>query len=152
MTFRFWCAPCGCHHGYELYEAPGQCPQEAKKVSQTNWWCAACKTTHPFPECPHGGRISREKAIAIVGGWPGPVTPGAFVDALAALGILKLEERSPKQTIKDTLAAVRLQPNRNAAAHMGGWLVGPYGAEQILEALDEADFYVGKQEKIWPPR
>jgi hypothetical protein len=118
-------------------------------MSGTWFWCKVCRCTHDHYPCPDPAvKMDREKAIAIVGVWPGPPTAGAFVDALAALGILKLEERTPKQTIQDTLANLVLQAHENADPKMSGWRVGwrvgPYAAQQILNAIDDAGFFVGK--------
>jgi hypothetical protein len=48
-----------------------------------------------------------------------------IVDALVALGVLKLEK--PKQPL-GILADLVLQTHGGADAKMGGWRVGPYGA------------------------
>ena len=48
-----------------------------------------------------------------------------IVDALVALGVLKLEK--PKQPL-GVLADLVLQTHGGADAKMGGWRVGPYGA------------------------
>ena len=88
--------------------------------------------------------MDREKAIAIIRerSNTSPWDAGTLVDALAALGILKLEERTPKQAIKDTLAEVVLLPHELADPTVSGWRVGPYGSHLILKALDKAGFNI----------
>jgi hypothetical protein len=92
--------------------------------------------------------MDREKAIAIVKHTTAVVwstlSTIAFVDALAALGILKLEERSPNTpNIKDTLANVVLR-REGQDPKMGAWRIGQLGADMILKALDDAGLYIGK--------
>jgi hypothetical protein len=128
MTFSFWCVPCGCSHSYELHEAPGRCPRQGPS-----------------------GSLTREQAKAVAANAMrlAPVECGALVDALAALGVLKLDERMPKQVIKDTLAGIILQA-READPKAGGWRITL--RDMILKALEDAGFYIGKQEVLYPRR
>src|SRR5690349_21595881 len=80
----------------------------------------------------------------------------AFVKMLEAFGVIRFKP-TPKQAIQDTLAGVVLPPNSSTAAStadpkMGGWWVGPAGAAELLKALDEGGYYIGKQEVLYPPR
>jgi hypothetical protein len=63
-----------------------------------------------------------------------------LVDALVALGVLKLEEPTPKPAIQVALAGIVLQ--RRDSADASGWRIGLYGASMILNALDEAGYKI----------
>jgi hypothetical protein len=58
-------------------------------------------------------------------------------------GVLRFKEE--KQAVRDTLATVTLQQCPGADPKMGGWRVGPHGADMILKALEDAGFDIGSR-------
>lgn len=63
----------------------------------------------------------------------------ANVDAMVALGLLKLDD--PKVTAIGVLSDMVIHPNRFSAPDTG-WMIGPHGAEMIMERLAGAGLKV----------
>jgi hypothetical protein len=70
--------------------------------------------------------------------------PHAFVVALTRLGLLKLEE-----TPKDPTEVLSNLVIHASSADSTGWMIGPFGASQIIEALKKAGFMIAGPQS-WP--
>ena len=80
--------------------------------------------------------------------WANRDTRVGLVDALMAIGVLKLEEPKPPRLPKGVLASLIIQANERRDPKMSGWGIGAWGASQILSALD-AEGYLLVSERIF---